>query len=88
MAGWLSQNIGTIAVLMVLVAVVALVIVFMHRGSKSGKSVCGCDGCKGCPMAGKCHEKRFPGTSDKILRKSWFIGDFKADIEIFPHNIR
>ena len=58
MAGWLSQNIGTIAVLIVLVAVVALAINFMHNGRKNGQSVCECDGCKGCPMAGKCHKDK------------------------------
>ena len=44
---WITENIGTIAVLAVLVFAVTLVIRSMIRAKKQGKSSCGCD-CGSC----------------------------------------
>ena len=49
---WITENIGTIAVLAVLLAAVALVIRSMVKAKKQGRSSCGCDcgscGCSSC----------------------------------------
>jgi len=51
---FLSENIGTIAVLAVLGLIVGLVIANMVKKKKRGG--CGC-GCTDCPMSGKCHKQ-------------------------------
>lgn len=54
MLSFITENIGTIAVLLVLVLVVGAVITKMVRDKKSGKSSCGCD-CSNC--SANCHSK-------------------------------
>ena len=50
---FITQNIGTIGVLLVLVLVVALIINKMRKDKKQGKGSCGC-GCTGCAMRETC----------------------------------
>jgi hypothetical protein len=50
---FITQNIGTIAVLIVLAVIVGLVIFKMRKDKKEGKSGCGC-GCGGCAMKDSC----------------------------------
>ena len=52
--GFISENIGTIAVLLIVAAVVGLIIYKMAKDKKAGKSACGCK-CSGCPNSGICH---------------------------------
>jgi hypothetical protein len=59
MLTWLSENIGTIVVLLVVCALVVLVVRKLHRDKKCGKSSCSCGGscggsCSGCG-GGCCH---------------------------------
>ena len=54
MVGFLTENGGTILVLVIVAAIVALVVRNMHRNKKAGKSSCGC-GCADCPSSGACH---------------------------------
>lgn len=56
MAAFLSNNLGTILVLLVVCALAVLAVVKMISDRKKGKSSCGC-GCKNCPSAGVCHKK-------------------------------
>ena len=56
MAEWLSQNIGTIVVLLIIVAIVAAIIINTVKNHKKGKSFCG-GSCANCPMSGSCHTK-------------------------------
>ena len=53
---FITQNMGTIAVLLVLALVVALIINKMRRDKKAGKGGCGC-GCSGCAMKDCCPSK-------------------------------
>ena len=56
MLTWLSQNIGTIIVLLVVVLIVAAIVKSMRRDKKNGKSSCGrnCAACRGgCAHAQK-----------------------------------
>ncbi len=57
MLEFLSQNIGTIIVLLILLAVVAAIIAGQVKAKKQGRSSCGC-GCKGCPNSGMCHSSK------------------------------
>ena len=56
---FITQNMGTIAVLMVLAVIVGLVIFKMRKDKKEGKGSCGC-GCGGCAMKDSCpsHNKK------------------------------
>ena len=54
MINFLSENIGTIVVLLILVAIVAAIIYQMRKDKKSGKSTCG-GNCSGCANSGACH---------------------------------
>ena len=51
---FITQNMGTIAVLIVLAVIVGLVIFKMRKDKKEGKGSCGC-GCGGCAMKDSCH---------------------------------
>ena len=55
MLTWISQNIGTLIVIVILAAVVAAVIVKIVKDKRQGKSSCG-HNCAHCAMAGMCHE--------------------------------
>ena len=50
---WLSQNLGTIIVLMILAAVVAGIVYSMVKNRKKGKSSCGCN-CSCCSTGDAC----------------------------------
>ena len=50
---FITQNIGTIGVLLVLGLVVVLIINKMRKDKKQGKSSCGC-GCTNCAMREGC----------------------------------
>ena len=50
---FITQNIGTIGVLLVLGLVVVLIINKMRKDKKQGKSSCGC-GCTNCAMRESC----------------------------------
>ncbi len=50
----LSENIGTIAVILVLLFVSLLIVIRLVKNKKEGRSSCGC-GCSNCPIQGKCH---------------------------------
>ncbi len=53
---FLTQNIGTVAVLLVLAIIVVLIIRQMRKDKKQGKScTCG-NSCSGCAMKGSCHQ--------------------------------
>lgn len=56
---FITQNMGTIAVLLVLAVIVGLVIFKMRKDKKAGKGSCGC-GCGGCAMKDSCpsHNKK------------------------------
>ena len=56
MIAWLTQNIGTILVLLILIAIVAAVTVSMVRANKKGQTSCG-NGCAHCALHGTCHKK-------------------------------
>ena len=51
---FISQNIGSLLILVGLVAVLSLIVIMRIRGKRRGKSLC--SGCSSCPMAGKCHQ--------------------------------
>ena len=55
MLEFLSQNIGTIIVLLILLAVVAAIIAGQVKAKKQGRSSCGCSG---CPNSGACHSSK------------------------------
>ena len=55
MITWITQNIGTLLVILVLAAVVAAVIIKMVRDKRQGRSSCG-HNCSHCAMAGTCHQ--------------------------------
>ncbi len=52
----ISENIGTIAVLVILAVISALIVWRIIKNKKEGKSSCGC-GCSNCPMSGECRKK-------------------------------
>ena len=54
---FITENLGTIAVLLVVIAVVGLIVYKMYKDKKAGKSSCGCK-CSGCANAGACHASR------------------------------
>lgn len=54
MINFLSENIGTIVVLLILAAIVAAIIYQLRKDKKAGKSTCG-GKCSGCANAGACH---------------------------------
>ena len=54
---FITQNMGTIAVLLVLAVIVGLIINKMRNDKKQGKSSCGC-GCSGCAMKDSCPSQR------------------------------
>lgn len=56
MIGFLSNNIGTIIVLLVLITVVASIVFHQIKLKKKGKNTCGC-GCSSCAMSEICHKK-------------------------------
>lgn len=51
---FITQNIGTIAVLLVLAFIIAMIVRKMRKDKKEGKTACGC-GCESCAMKGSCH---------------------------------
>ncbi|MBQ6551897.1 MAG: FeoB-associated Cys-rich membrane protein [Lachnospiraceae bacterium] len=55
MLTWISQNFGTLIVIVILAAVVAAVIVKIVKDKRQGKSSCG-HNCAHCAMAGMCHK--------------------------------
>ena len=55
MLTWISQNIGTLIVILVLAAAVTAVVVKIVKDKRQGKSSCG-HNCAHCAMAGMCHE--------------------------------
>ena len=61
---WLTENVGTLAVLLIVATVTALAIFSVIRNKKKGGCSCGC-GCNGCPMAGKCHSAKAEDTPQK-----------------------
>lgn len=54
---FLSQNLGTILVLILLTAIVAAVVIKMIKDKRSGKSGCSC-GCEVCAMAQSCGKRQ------------------------------
>ena len=54
MMTWISQNVGTILVILVLIAVVSAIIIRLRKDKQKGKSSCG-NNCAHCAMAGSCH---------------------------------
>ncbi|MEE1060749.1 MAG: FeoB-associated Cys-rich membrane protein [Ruminococcus sp.] len=58
MLEFLSENFGTIIVLLILIAVVAVIIISHFVKKKNGKPTggCGC-GCSNCAMAASCHSQ-------------------------------
>ena len=50
---WLTQNIGTIIILLVLTAVVTGIVLGMIKDKKQGKSTCG-GNCANCKMCSGC----------------------------------
>ena len=50
---FITQNIGTIAVLFILAVIIGLIINKMRKDKKEGKSGCGC-GCSGCAIKDSC----------------------------------
>ncbi len=55
MISWITQNIGTLLVILVLAAVVSAIIIKMVKDKRQGKSSCG-HNCAHCAMAGVCHQ--------------------------------
>ncbi|MDE6471276.1 MAG: FeoB-associated Cys-rich membrane protein [Eubacterium sp.] len=56
MIAFLSENIGTIIVLLILAGIVTAVVVKMVKDKKSGRSACGCN-CSECGCGcNKCNE--------------------------------
>ena len=53
MPQWLSDNIGSIIVLIVTAALIGLLVYGMIRGKRAAKAS-GNPACYGCPCAGKC----------------------------------
>lgn len=51
---WLSENVGTILVLLVLAAVVTMIVRRMRKDKAQGKSSCG-GNCAHCALHGSCH---------------------------------
>ena len=51
---WLSENIGTILVLLVLAALVTMIVRHMRKDKSQGKSSCG-GNCAHCALHGSCH---------------------------------
>ena len=54
---FITQNIGTVAVLAVLAVIVVLIVVKMHNDKKEGKGTCGCE-CSTCAMKDACHKEK------------------------------
>jgi hypothetical protein len=50
---FITQNIGTVAVLLVLAVIVGLIINKIRKDKKLGKGSCGC-GCSSCAMKDSC----------------------------------
>ena len=55
MITWITQNIGTILVILILASAVTAIIIKMVRDKQQGKSSCG-HNCAHCAMAGTCHQ--------------------------------
>ncbi len=55
--GFITENLGTIAVLLVVIAIVGLIVYKLYKDKKAGKLSCGCN-CSGCANAGACHASR------------------------------
>lgn len=51
---FITQNIGTIAVLLILAFIIGMIVRKMRKDKKEGKTACGC-GCEGCAMKDGCH---------------------------------
>ncbi len=64
MIGWLSANIGSLAVGLVLIIIVSLIIYRMVKDKKEGKSSCS-HGCQNCAMHGQCHQYSSKDASAK-----------------------
>lgn len=56
MITFLSENAGTIVVLLILTAILSAIIVKFIRDKKKGKGLCAC-GCAGCPSKDMCHKE-------------------------------
>ncbi len=57
MLRFLSENWGTILVLILVAGAAAFAVVKMYSDRKQGKNSCGCN-CKNCPSAGMCHKAK------------------------------
>ncbi len=57
MLNWLTNNFGTLLVLLALGAVVAAIVIYLVREKRQGKSSCGA-GCAHCAMAGMCQKSK------------------------------
>ena len=55
MLTWLSQNLGTIVVLLIVASILTGIIIKMVKDKRKGNSSCGC-GCSSCAMRDKCHK--------------------------------
>ena len=54
---FISENIGSLLILLAVVSIAAAILAFRIRAKRQGKTSCGC-GCASCPMADKCHPKK------------------------------
>ncbi len=54
MLAFLTENLGTILVVLVLCVVIGVIIRSMRGDKRKGKSSCG-SGCQGCAMSAQCH---------------------------------
>lgn len=62
---WLTENLGTVIVLLVVAVISGLATFSIIRNKRKGGCSCGC-GCNGCPMSGTCHpEKKEDGSSEE-----------------------
>ena len=53
---WISENAGTIIVIIILTVMVTGIIICLRRDKKQGKTSCG-GNCGCCPMSGSCHRQ-------------------------------
>lgn len=54
---FISENIGSLLVILGILLIVTLIVLANVRKKRSGRPTCGC-GCKSCPMASKCHQEK------------------------------
>ena len=60
---FITQNMGTILVLIVLAVIVGLIIFKMRKDKKDGKGSCGC-GCGNCAMRESCPSQKLKDKSE------------------------